>query len=438
MIKKPSFKILLSSLLVFSFAGISFVYGAATSTTATTTDTDIEALKAKIEDRNAQIKQLEDEINTYNNQADQVGDKAKTLQNTLKILDITQKKISTDINLTQQKISKTSLTIDEISNEINATESSIQINEQAIQDALRAIQSLDDSNIFSQILARKDIKEIWNDVDNVQTVRDKVREKTKELEVLKQDLEDKQNSQQTQKKNLVNLKQDLSGKKQAVLSSTQEKAALLAQTKNQEQLYRQLVQTKEDLKAQFEKEVFDYESQLNITVDTSKYPSPKHGILSWPLDKVFVTQKFGKTVGASRLYASGTHNGVDFRASIGTRVKNVLDGVVVGTGNTDTYPGCYSFGKWVMVKHGNGLSTIYAHLSVISATVGQNLSTGDLIGYSGNTGYSTGPHLHISEYATEGVRIEKFVNSHGCKQVVIPLADIKAYLDPLAYFPVYN
>jgi murein DD-endopeptidase MepM/ murein hydrolase activator NlpD len=90
-----------------------------------------------------------------------------------------------------------------------------------------------------------------------------------------------------------------------------------------------------------------------------------------------------------------------------------------------------------MIKHENGLSTIYGHLSVISVSQGQSLSTGDLVGYSGNTGYTTGPHLHISVYATEGVRIEQYVNSRGCKQAVIPLADTKAYLDPMLYFPQY-
>ena len=196
-----------------------------------------------------------------------------------------------------------------------------------------------------------------------------------------------------------------------------------------------MVKTKEELKAQFEKDLYAYESQLNLIIDPSRYPSPLNGVLSWPLDNVFITQKFGKTVDSKKLYVSGSHNGVDFRASVGTRVKNVLDGVVVGTGNTDAYPGCYSFGKWVMVKHDNGLSTIFGHLSVISSSVGQRLQTGDLIGYSGNTGYSTGPHLHISVYATQGVRIEKYVNSIGCKQATLPLADVKAYLDPLAYFP---
>ncbi len=189
---------------------------------------------------------------------------------------------------------------------------------------------------------------------------------------------------------------------------------------------------------QFEKDVYDFESQLHISIDLSKLPSAQHSVLGWPLDNVFITQRFGKTVGAAQLYTSGSHNGVDFRAAIGTRVKAVLDGVIAGTGNTDIYPGCYSFGKWVMIKHPNGLSTIYGHLSSIAVTPGQIVNTGDTIGYSGNTGYSTGPHLHLGVYATQGVRIEQFVNSIGCKKATIPLADIKAYLDPIIYLPKYN
>src|SRR3989344_5764803 len=371
------------SLLTFLSFGL--FYRISAQSIATSTDD----ILIKIEERNIIIKHLEEDIKQYNQEVDNASKQAVTLKNTLKTLDITKKKIGADINLTENKINKTVLTIGQLDKEI----------------------------------------------DNIRETQNLIRNKSKELIALKTDMETKQASLKGQKKSLVNLKQDLNGKKQVVLYTTKEKETLLAQTKNKEETFKQLVKTTEEKKAQFEREVYEYESQLNIAVDKSRYPAPKHAILSWPLDNVFVTQKFGKTVGAEKLYASGTHNGIDFRASTGTKVKNVLDGVVVGTGNTDLYPGCYSFGKWVMVRHDNGLSTIYGHLSVISVSQGNRLETADLIGYSGNTGYSTGPHLHISVYATQGVRIEKYVNSRGCKQVTMPLADIKAYLDPLAYFP---
>ena len=79
--------------------------------------------------------------------------------------------------------------------------------------------------------------------------------------------------------------------------------------------------------------------------------------------------------------------------------------MIVGTGNTDEPRGCYSYGKWILIKHENGLSTLYAHLSLIKVNAGETVNTGDIIGYSGNTGYSTGPHLHLTVYATQGVKI---------------------------------
>ncbi len=398
---------------------------------ATTTDD----LKAKIDERNNQIKQLEQEINQYNVEVTNAGNQAKTLQNTIKTLDLTKKKITTDISLTENKIVKTNLTIQQLTKEISKTEDHIDLNKRAIINALKNIQSLEEAGIMEMILSSKNIGEVWSDMDNIKQVQRTIRDKSNELTIMKSDMQTKQSSLTGQKKSLVNLKQDLSGQKQAVEYTTAEKSNILTQTKNKEQAFKDLVKTKEEQKAQFEKEVFDYESQLNYLIDKNSYPKPQNGILAWPLDSVYITQKFGKTVGAEKLYVSGSHNGVDFRASVGTKVKNVLDGTVVGTGNTDTYPGCYSFGKWVMVKHDNGLSTIYGHLSVISVSTGDILATGDTIGYSGNTGYSTGPHLHISVYATQGVRIEKYVNSRGCKEATLPLADIKAYLDPLAYFP---
>ncbi len=414
--------------LIIFFISSGFVSAQSTSSTA-------DSLKSKIEERNNQIKALEEEIRQYNIEVLNAGSQAKTLQSTIKTLDLTNKKISTDINLTEKKINKTSLTIDQLGGEIEDTKDQISINKKAIISAFKNMQSIQDSSFVEIILSNKDIGEIWRSIDNIQQVEETVREKTNQLAVLKSDMEKKQVSLKGEKNNLVGLKQDLSGKKEAVELTAKEKATILAQTKSKEQAFKELVKTKEQQKQQFEKEVFEYESQLNILIDKGSYPAPRNGVLAWPLDDVYLTQRFGKTVGAEKLYTSGSHNGVDFRASIGTRVKNVLAGVVVGSGNTDIYPGCYSFGKWVMVKHDNGLSTIYAHLSSIGTSVGQRIDTGGLIGYSGNTGYSTGPHLHISVYATQGVRIEQFINSRGCKQATIPLADIKAYLDPLDYLP---
>lgn len=83
------------------------------------------------------------------------------------------------------------------------------------------------------------------------------------------------------------------------------------------------------------------------------------------------------------------HNGIDLGASEGTPI-------VAATAGTVSYVGDYgSGGKAVKINHGNGIVTIYMHMSSQAASMGQQVSAGDVIGYVGSTGYSTGPHLHF-------------------------------------------
>ena len=123
---------------------------------------------------------------------------------------------------------------------------------------------------------------------------------------------------------------------------------------------------------------------------------------------------------------------------MGTPIKSAQGGIVRDFGNTDAYRGCYSYGKWILVEHFNGLSTLYAHLSLIKVRKEQEVKAGDLIGYSGNTGYSTGPHLHFTVYATKGVKIVRLGDIKtitNCADAHIPVAPFNAYLNPLSYLP---
>ncbi|HOX41163.1 MAG TPA: peptidoglycan DD-metalloendopeptidase family protein [bacterium] len=96
--------------------------------------------------------------------------------------------------------------------------------------------------------------------------------------------------------------------------------------------------------------------------------------------------------GISRGLGKG-HTGIDYRAGIGTPVKAAADGVVIQT--STGWSGGY--GNEIVVSHGNGVATRYAHLNNILVSPGDNVSQGEVIGKSGNTGRSTGPHLHFEE-----------------------------------------
>lgn len=83
------------------------------------------------------------------------------------------------------------------------------------------------------------------------------------------------------------------------------------------------------------------------------------------------------------------HNGIDIAVVTGTPVKAAADGRVTFSGNNGDY------GLLVIIDHGNGVETRYAHNSRLVASVGQQVKRGDIIAYSGNTGNSTGPHVHF-------------------------------------------
>jgi murein DD-endopeptidase MepM/ murein hydrolase activator NlpD len=263
-----------------------------------------------------------------------------------------------------------------------------------------------------------------------------MQDKIRDLEGLKANLETNKKQTEKKKQELLALTEDLRSQTKIIADTVAEKNSILKETKNAESNYNKLLATKKLQKEAYEREVFEFESALKIAIDPNNIPTTASGVLQYPIDKVRITQYFGNTEFATKnpqVYNGKGHTGIDFGVSIGTRVKSALGGVVSGTGNTDLARGCASYGKWVMVKHPNGISTLYAHLSLVSVKTGQAVSTGGLIGYSGNTGYSTGPHLHFGVYATEGVRITKLTNSKNCTGVVIPLADLKAYLNPLSY-----
>lgn len=92
------------------------------------------------------------------------------------------------------------------------------------------------------------------------------------------------------------------------------------------------------------------------------------------------------------------HNGIDLAAPSGTPVYATGDGVV---GRADWYS---SYGLYISVNHGASMETRYAHLSRLAVAAGDNVKKGDLIGYVGSTGRSTGPHLHY-EVRVDGLAV---------------------------------
>ncbi|WP_411152730.1 M23 family metallopeptidase [Streptomyces sp. A30] len=137
---------------------------------------------------------------------------------------------------------------------------------------------------------------------------------------------------------------------------------------------------------------------------------------SWvdPVQKYTLSASFAQAGGMWQ----STHSGQDFAVASGTKVLATHGGTVVKAGGNGAGDGP-AYGNAVVIKHGNGTYSQYAHLSRIDVNVGQVVKTGQRIALSGNTGNSSGPHLHfeIRTTANYGTAIDPvaFLRSKGVK-----------------------
>ncbi|HXK35289.1 MAG TPA: peptidoglycan DD-metalloendopeptidase family protein [Candidatus Paceibacterota bacterium] len=391
-------------------------------------------LRDKIADTGKEIDKLEAEITKYRQEINKLGKEANTLKTSIKELELNDKKLTTQVKSTETQITKSKLNIAELELGILDKHTRIKKNNESLASTLRALAETTQKTRWEILLSENTFSQVWRDIDNLQNLEKQTAILISDLKEIKADLENTKLEEEKEKAKLEGLKNRLVGEKKAVLANKNEKESLLKVTKNKESNYNKLLQEKLTKKAIFEKEMEEYESKLKFILDPSKLPSK--GVLSWPLDNIYITQRFGKTSASGRLYASGTHNGADFRASVGTPVQAMGSGVVAGTGDTDRTCPYASFGKWVLIKYDNGLASTYGHLSVISSSVGERVNSSDIVAYSGNSGHSTAPHLHVTVYAKDAVNVATRP-SKACpgKSYTVPVAALNAYLDPLYYLP---
>lgn len=388
-----------------------------------------EEVRQQIEDTTSQIEALDKEIKQYQSQIVETSEQANSLANLIKELTLTRNKLIAERTQIQKKITATGLVIQTLSTNIGEREKSIDISKKSLSQMIQNLNQNDDISVIERILSLGSFEDFSREYNNLLTLNEKIRENILNISSEKEKLLFSKTQKESEKQNLDTLKQNLVQKEQAVLMTKKEKDSLLTTTKNKEAEYQKMLAEKIKVRDAFDKALEDYEAQLKFILNPKLLPKEGSGALSWPLSYILVTSPYGSRWGKF-------HYGIDFRASVGTQVKAMASGVVEGTGDTDIACKGASFGKWVFIKYNNGLSSTYGHLSAISAKVGQVVKAGDVVALSGNTGSSTGPHLHVAVYASTGVNIET-VPSKSCNGKIFtqPIAALNAYLNPSLYLP---
>lgn len=323
------------------------------------------------------------EMEKYDNEAAQVSAKLN--------------KTNEDLVKTEDKITKTSGELEKAQESANEQYESMKVRIQYMYENgdTQMIDLLFNSDSITDFMDKAEyITELSGYdremLDKMVATKKKIAKKKSELEKDKTDLESLKESQQASVDKLV----ALSNSKQEEVKSY--KGQIAENQRHAENLEAEIeAMEKAAAEAEAKRKAEGNQNNSSNGQNNTPAPSPSHsgnGKFSWPLPgHSTISSDYGDTAGRS----SG-HNGIDIAAPAGTPI------VAAGSGTVEW--ACYSnsAGNWVGINHGNGVYTVYMHMSAINTSAGRSVSAGTPIGLVGTTGYSTGNHLHF------GVRVNGY------------------------------
>lgn len=219
-------------------------------------------------------------------------------------------------------------------------------------------------------------------VGRVRSLRDEQKETVLRLKAAKDRIESARDQIAAEEQKLATARQAVESQQGQLVSARSERHSVLSGVGSEVD---QLEQIEADLQAKIQ-------SQISAAAGISVLPagplsSPSAAGLIWPVSGT-LTSGFGGRDSPGGV-GSTNHEGIDISVPEGTPIMAAKGGTVIMA----SYNGGY--GNYTCVDHGSGLSTCYAHQSGYAVSSGQQVSQGQVIGYSGNTGSSTGPHLHF-------------------------------------------
>jgi len=388
-------------------------------------------LQNQINAKKQLLEQLNQEEALYNEALSEAQAAKKTLSSELTRIKAELDSINFKIKVNQTQIDKLALEIQQLKLESKDTGEEIVFKKQVLAENLRNLyeQDRNNSNLLVTVLKNENLSDSMLNVESTINFGQSIQDDLTNLMELKNLLSDQKTASENKKREMEAAKNTLASRKTIAVGIQNEKADLLTKTKNQEKNYQNLLSDVAKRQDEVAAEVDRLEESLKAQIDPNLLPSNGSGVLLWPVNGK-VTQGFGVSSFSKYLYSKGvykspSHNGIDIQASIGTPIAAANDGTVIAVGNQDKY--CYkaAYGKFIVIRHDNYLTTLYAHLSLQSVNVGDIVKRGEIIGYTGNTGYTTGPHLHFTVYFSPTFKMNK---SSYCG-----LTPIGAPVNPLNY-----
>ncbi len=360
-------------------------------------------LNSQIDAQRAKIDELTAKITEYSGNIKASQQAASSLKNQVSLINNQIGRTNLEISLKEAQVKELQLQIEQTNQKITQTEKDLSANKDQLADIIRLIARYEDKNEINIILANNSFSEFYDQIkyssdlqEEMQRTSNRIKENGEKLAAQKAELD-------KQKDDLVGVLDRLDQTNQILGTQKADKSLLLAQTKQSEKKFQSLVAELKAAQASANAQIAAMEKKLRAELakkgSGEKFNSLGNARLSWPTDSHRITATYHDPT-YPFIATLGQHSGLDLGVKQGTPVMAAETGYIAKVAL-----GTKWYGNYIMIIHGGNITTLYGHLSSVQVSQDQYVTKGQLIGYSGNTGYSSGPHLHF-EVRSNGIPVD--------------------------------
>jgi len=361
-------------------------------------DAEIEALNLKIQNQKKQIDNLKARQQEYQAQIEAKQRDRINLSNQLSLLENRLAKAQLDIEETNLEIDKTNLEMQKIEVDSTNLDEQIETQKQHIGNLLRLVYKQDQISTLEMILLNGSLSEFLNQAKYLEDTNKEIGQSVTDLKRDKERLDNNKLSLTEKNTELAALKDKLEEKKSGLAYEQENKTYILEETRSSEKEYQNLLLQAKREQDQAAAEIASAERLIRQKMSQKEQQKLNNGnnTIAWPVPKNYIVSSFHDSDYPYRNII-GEHPAVDIRAKQGTTITAAADGYVAKV----KFDGTKSY-AYIMLIHGDGLATVYGHVSAVYVATDQYVTQGQAIGRSGGTpggvgsgGFTTGPHLHF-------------------------------------------
>ena len=353
-----------------------------------------------------QKKDIENEIKQTEEKIDEIKEeKSATMQEV--------EKLNNEISQKEEEITQINEELKKLNNEISELEEKIKEQEQKYNEQYEAFSSrmvaqykMGSVSYLDVLLNSKSLSDFISRYYIIERIADYDTKLLEQIEKQKKEIENSKREVEKKKASVSEKQAKLKTEEISLTNAKANKNKYLSQLNAEEKEELKILEELNEKKKQKDEEIKEEARKAALAESSSGGHVYKGGKLKVPCNYTRISSYFGyRGSAATGGVGSSNHKGMDFAAPQGTSIIAAEAGTVIKVSNTcsHNYPKNYKtrcscgggYGNYLMISHGGGLVTLYAHCTTITVSVGQNVSAGQQIATVGTTGYSTGNHLHF-------------------------------------------